>query len=79
MLISFICKKIASGILVSGASTVWKDTNGCTNQYRRALDIYLMTVLSASYGIIMDRKINASGNGKNVVDGINSTEKTLSE
>ena len=26
--------------LVSGMSTVCKDTNGCANQYRCALDIY---------------------------------------
>ena len=44
-----------SGILVSGMSTVWEDTNGFDNQYMYALAIYLMTVLSYSYGIIMNR------------------------
>ena len=34
-----------------------------------------MTVLSSLYGIIMDRTINASGHGKNVVDGLNTTDK----
>ena len=34
-----------------------------------------MTVLLTSYGIIKDRAINASGHGKNVVDGLNATEK----
>ena len=34
-----------------------------------------MTVLSSSYGIIMDHAINAPGHGKNVVDGINTTDK----
>ena len=34
-----------------------------------------MTVLSYSYGIIMDRAINAPRNGKNVVDGLNATGK----
>ena len=34
-------------------------TNGCATQYICDLDIYLMTVLSSSYGIIMDRAINA--------------------
>ena len=37
-------------------------------------DIYLITVLSSSYGIIIDRAINAPGHGKNVVDGLNATE-----
>ena len=70
---------LVSVILVCGMKIFWEDTDDCAKKYRRALDIYLMTVLSASYGIIMDREINASVNGKNVVDGINSTDKTLSE
>ena len=56
-------------------STAWEDTNGCANQYRCALNIYLMNVLSSSYGIIMDHAMNSSGHGKNVVDGINAMEK----
>ena len=53
-----------SGILVSGMSTVWEDTDGCAKQYRCDFATYLMTILSSSYGIIMDRAINASGHGK---------------
>ena len=34
--------------------------------------IYLMTVLSSSYVIILDNAINATGNGNNVVEGLNS-------
>ena len=60
---------------MSGMSIVWGDTNGCAKKYRCELDIYLMTVLSYSYGIIMDRAINAPVHGNNVVDGINATDK----
>ena len=35
-----------------------------------------MTVLSYSYGIIMDLAINVPGHGKNVIDGLNATEKS---
>ena len=56
-------------------STVWEDIDGGTNQYKRALPIYLMTVLSSSYGIIMDHAINTTGYVNNFVDGINATEK----
>ena len=52
---------------MSGISTVWEETGGCDKKYRCALDIYLMTVLSSSYGNIMDRTINVPGHGKNVV------------
>ena len=34
-----------------------------------------MTVLSSSYGIVTDCVINAPGHGKNVVDGLNETDK----
>ena len=34
-----------------------------------------MTVLSSSYGIIMDCEINEPVHGKNVVDGLNETDK----
>ena len=56
-------------------STVWKYAYGCAKQYMCGLAIYLMTVLSSSYGIIMYRAINEPGHGKNVVDGLNATDK----
>ena len=46
MLICFIYF-FESGILVSGMSTVWEDTDGCAKQCMCALDIYLMAVLSS--------------------------------
>ena len=76
MLIRFIYSKIfESGLLVSAMSRVREDIDGCAKQYMRDLNLYLMTVLSYSYGIIMDLVINAPGHWKNVFVGINSTEK----
>ena len=76
MLVCFIYLKIfEAGILVSGMWTVWEYNNGCVNQYMCALDIYLMTVLSYSYGFIMYRAINEPGHGNNVVGGLNEMEK----
>ena len=60
---------------MSVMSTVWEDTDGCAKQYRCALSINLMTLLSSSYGIIMDFTINAIIHGNNVVDGLNATNK----
>ena len=76
MLICFIYLKIfESEILVSGMSTVWEDSYGCAKQYGCDLTIYLMTMLSFSYGIITDHEINAPGYGNNVVDVLNETYK----
>ena len=57
---------------MSGMSKVWEDTDGRVKQYRCSLYIYLMTVLSYSYGVIMYFTINSPGHGKNVVDGLNA-------
>ena len=70
-----IFKIIISAILVSGMSTVWDGTDGCAKKYRCSLGIYLMTVLSFSYGVIMDCANNAPGHGKNIFYGINVTGK----
>ena len=56
-------------------SKVWEDTNGCAKKYICVLGIYLITVLSSLYGIIMDRSINSHGHINIVVDGINATDK----
>ena len=57
-------------------STVWEGKNGCDKQYMGDLAIYLMTVLLYSYGIIMDRIINAPVHVKNFVDVLNSRDKS---
>ena len=72
---SFIQKNIKSGLLVYGVSKVWKDTYGCPNKYKCALDMYLMTVFSYLYGIIIYHAINAPGHINNAVYGINTTDK----
>ena len=64
-----------SVILVCGMSILWEDTDGCAKQYMCDLDIYLMSVLSYSFGIIMDCSVNAPGHGYNYVDVINAMDK----
>ena len=56
-------------------SIVWEGTNGCAKQYMCDLDIYLINLLSSSYGIIIYRAIDAPSHGNNVVDGLNATYK----
>ena len=56
-------------------SKMWEGTDGCAKKYRCVLDVYLITVLSYSYGIIMYCSINAPGNVKNDVYGINAMYK----
>ena len=55
-------KTIQAGQFVSLMSNAREYTDGCANQYRFAISIYLITVLPYLYGIIMDFSINAPGN-----------------
>ena len=63
---------IESVIFVYGISTVWEVIDGCANQYRCGLAIYLITVLSSSYVIILECAINAPDHN-NIVDGLNGS------
>ena len=56
-------------------STICENTDGCAEKYRRASALYLMSVMSQTYSIIIDRGISAPGNGKEVVDGLNAVDK----
>ena len=55
--------------------TIWENTDGCAKQYRCASVLYLMSVMSQFYSIIIDQGISAPRHGKDVVDEINSVGK----
>ena len=56
-------------------SKIWENTDGCAKQYICASAIYLMSLMSQCYFIIIDRVISAPGHGKEVVDGLNGVDK----
>ena len=62
-------------VFTTSLSTIWEDTDGCAEQYRCASALYLMSVISQRYSIIIDRGISAPGHGKEVVDGLNVVDK----
>ena len=51
-------------VLKSTLSTIWENTDGCEDKYRRASALYLMSVLSQRHSIIIDRFISAPGHDK---------------
>ena len=73
-MVNLLNKLFDSGILVCGISTLWEYTNGCAKKYRCYLAIYLMTVLSSSYVIIMYHGTNVLGQRNNCFDGLNATD-----
>ena len=60
---------------MSSLITIWEYTDGCAEQYRCASSLYLMSVISKCYSVIIYRGISAPGHGKEGVGGLNKIDK----
>ena len=54
---------------------MWDQKDWCAKQYRCSIAYYLMSYLSKSYQIVLDRAVDTTGHGKDVVDGFNAVQK----
>ena len=54
---------------------MWDQTDGCAKQYMCSIAYYLMSYLSTSYQIFLDRDVDTPGHGKDGVDGFNAVQK----
>ena len=62
-------------VLFSDISTIWENTDGCAEQYRCETALYLLSIFTHVYNIIIDCGVVTSGYGREVVDGLNYTNK----
>ena len=62
-------------VLTTSFIIILKNTYGCAEQYRCAYALYLMSVMSQCYFIIIDWGISAPGDGKEVVYWLNYVHK----
>ena len=62
-------------MLTTSLSTIWGNTDVFAEQYRCASALYLMSVISQTFYLIIDRGISAPGNGKEVVNVLNAVDK----
>ena len=61
--------------MTTSLSTIWENTNGYAEQYICASELYLISVMSQFYSIIIDWGISAPEHGKEVLDGFNAVDK----
>ena len=61
-------------LFTTSLSTLWENTDSCTEQYRCASELYFMLVMSQCYSIIIDQGISEPGHCKEVVDGLNAVD-----
>ena len=59
----------------SGITTIWDNIDECAEHYICATALYLLFILLKSYNIVVDCEISAPGHSREVLDGINATEK----
>ena len=58
-------------------NTIWENTGGCVEQYRCTTVLYLSSILSHTYNIIIYHDVGEPGHVKEIVDGLNATDKWL--
>ena len=61
--------------MTTSLSKKWENTYCCEKKYRCASALYLMSVMSQCYSIIICWVISAPGNGKEVVYELNAVDK----
>ena len=57
--------------------SIYNLTDGCTKQHRCAKALYLLSGLAVEFQVPIDRQVDASGHGKDVVDGLNAQDKVF--
>ena len=67
--------RMFEGKQMIGGGKTWDQTDGCANQYRFSIAYYLMSFLSKSYQIVLNRAVDTPGHGKDVVDGFKDVQK----
>ena len=51
-------------MLTKKLSAIWENTDDCVEQYRCASELYLTSVFSQCYSIIIDEGVSTPGHGK---------------
>ena len=62
-------------VLTTSFSTIWENFDGCAKKYSCASVLYLMSVMSQCYSVIIDQGIISPEHGKEVVDVLNAFDK----
>ena len=62
-------------VLTTSLITIWEKADGGDEQYRCTSEMYIISVMSQCYSIIIDRGISAPVHGKEVADGLNAVDK----
>ena len=62
-------------VLFYDMSNIWVNTDGCVEQYCCETSLYLLSMLTNAYNIIIYRSVGAPGHGIEVIGCLNATNK----
>ena len=62
-------------VLTTYLNKIWRNTDGCAEHNRCASALYLMSIMSQCYSIMIDQGISAPWHGKEVVHELNDNDK----
>ena len=58
-------------------SMLWVNTYGCAEQYQCAMELFLLSMLSKAFYVIIRPGISAPGHGIKEVYGLNTSDKSF--
>ena len=58
-------------------TTMWDHTDGCTNQYRCASAVYLISCIALEFSVINYKSLGASVHGKDFFDSTNARYRSM--
>ena len=62
-------------VLFADRSTIWENMDGFAEKYHLTTVICLLPMLAHAYNIKIDRGVGSTLNDREVVDGLNDTDK----
>ena len=61
-------------MLSSKLSTLWENKDGCDENYICAMKLYLLSMLSKAYYVVIENFVSATEHRREVLDGLKTTE-----
>ena len=56
---------------------IWENKDGCVEKYLCVTALYLLSILTYEYNIIIDGVVGETGHEREVFDGLNATYKSF--
>ena len=63
-------------LIFYGLITIWENIDVCADHNICAVELYLLSILSQAFNIVIDRGISEPGHGREILYGLNTKERS---